>query len=405
MIRYLFVDMNAFFASVEQQEQPRLRGKPIGVVPVMADNTCCIAASYHAKACGVKTGTGVREAKRLCPRIQLVQARPMLYVEYHHRIVKAVESCLHVDHVCSIDEMYGRLLGGERDPERSERIGRAVKDAIAQRVGEQIHCSVGLAPNAWLAKVASDMQKPDGLTLVKREQLPERLYNLELPDLPGIGRRMTHRLYAHGVTTVAELCAMDEADLARIWNSTVLAGVWWRQLRGLDLPFKPTRRRTVGHSHVLPPELRTHDHARTVLARLIHKAARRMRNLGYSAGGMAVSIRFTHGTRWSRRVSLGGAWGGCRDTLTMLQAINPHYRTLPPGNPLKVGITLFDLAPDCGTSAPLFENQRRRDRLSDAIDRIDTKYGKHTLYFAAMFGAQHAAPTRISFTQIPQLGE
>src|ERR1700746_1386837 len=113
-LNWLFVDLNSYFASVEQEVRPDLRGRPVGVVPMMADTTCCIAASYEAKAFGVRTGTIVADAKRMCPDIVLVEARHEIYVEYHHRIVEAVETCLPVTAVMSIDEMVCRLMGRGR---------------------------------------------------------------------------------------------------------------------------------------------------------------------------------------------------------------------------------------------------------------------------------------------------
>src|ERR1017187_6716493 len=126
-LNWLFVDMNSYFASVEQDARPELRGHPVAIVPMMADSTCCIAASYEAKACGVKTGTIVAEAKRLCPGLVLVEARHELYVAYHHRIVEAVESCLPVTAVLSIDEMACRLRGRERPLVAALELGRRVK--------------------------------------------------------------------------------------------------------------------------------------------------------------------------------------------------------------------------------------------------------------------------------------
>src|SRR5580698_2495270 len=113
-LNWLFVDLNSYFASVEQEVRPDLRGRPVGVVPMMADTTVCIAASYEAKAFGVKTGTMVGDAKRICAEIVVVEARHELYVDYHHRVVEAVESCLPVTAVLSIDEMACRLLGREQ---------------------------------------------------------------------------------------------------------------------------------------------------------------------------------------------------------------------------------------------------------------------------------------------------
>ncbi len=186
-LNWLFVDLNSYFASVEQQARPELRGRPVGVVPMMADTTVCIAASYEAKAFGVRTGTVVADAKRMCPGMVLVEARHELYVEYHHRIVEAVESCLPVTAVLSMDEMACRLMGRERPLLAAMELGRKVKRAHPGAGRAHVRSSVGLATNRYLAKVASDMEKPDGLVALPLDILPEALRQLELRDLPGIG--------------------------------------------------------------------------------------------------------------------------------------------------------------------------------------------------------------------------
>ena len=143
----LFVDFDAYFASAEQHMQPHLRGKPVGIAPVMAETSCCIAASYEAKAHGIKTGTSIGDARKLCPGIQIVQARPAKYVELHHRLVAAVESCIHVEDVLSIDEMWCWLPYNLREPETVQDIGQKIKRAIHDQVGPWINGSVGAAPN------------------------------------------------------------------------------------------------------------------------------------------------------------------------------------------------------------------------------------------------------------------
>src|SRR6202142_889127 len=143
-LKWLFLDLNSYFASVEQELRPELRDRPMAVVPLLADTTCCIAASYEAKKYGVRTGTQVGEAKRLCPGIVLVEARHELYVDYHYRVVEAVESCLPVTSVMSIDEMACRLLGKEQPLLSALELARQVKDAVRQ-VGSTLRCSVGLA--------------------------------------------------------------------------------------------------------------------------------------------------------------------------------------------------------------------------------------------------------------------
>ena len=153
-LRWLFLDMNSFFASCEQQENPALRGQPVAVLPMMADTTCAIAASYEAKAFGIKTGTMVREAKQLCPALRLVQARPKLYVEYHHRILEAIETRIPIEDILSIDEVACRLDRVQREPEAARKLALAVKAAIREQVGACLTSSIGIASNKLLAKLA-----------------------------------------------------------------------------------------------------------------------------------------------------------------------------------------------------------------------------------------------------------
>lgn len=398
-LRYLFVDMNSFFASVEQQVDPRLRGRPVAVIPVETTSTSCIAASYEAKRFGIRTGTPVGQAMALCPDLVFRVANTACYVDHHHRIVEAVESCLHVDRVLSIDEMYGRLMGDEQQPARARAMALAVKRAIHDRVGTALCCSIGIAPNPWLAKVASDMHKPDGLTMLLPEQLPEALFGLELRDLPGIGRNMEHRLHAAGIHNVAALCQASQADLAGVWESRVLGTIWWEQLRGHDLPPRPTQRRTVGHSHVLSPEHRLPEKAKAVMVRMLHKAAMRMRRLGYHAGELHLGVTYVDGRRWRQRVTINPT----RDTLSLMRAVEPLWEQRPAGYVQKVGVTLTHLVADQSATLPLYESQAGLGRLASVMDRIDQRYGQHTIYHAGMWGAQASAPSRIAFTQIPDM--
>ena len=142
-VDWLFLDMNAYFASVEQQLQPELRGRPVAVVPVMTDRTCCIAASYEARPYGVRTGTNVGEARRRCPQLRIVEAGHERYIRVHNQIVAAVETVLPVEKVCSIDEMVCKLSLHQRGVADAVEVGKAVKAAIADQVGQHLRCSVG----------------------------------------------------------------------------------------------------------------------------------------------------------------------------------------------------------------------------------------------------------------------
>jgi len=392
----LFLDLNAYFASVEQQLRPELRKQPVAVVAVNTDSTCCIAASYEARAFGIKTGTHVGRARKMCPKLHIVEARPAVYVRFHHAIVDVVESCLPVDSIYSIDEVSCRLLGAEREPGRAVELAYQIKQELRQKVGEYIRCSIGLGPNRFLAKVATKMQKPDGLVVITPEELPNKLYSLALDDLPGIGKQMLKRLNRCGISTVQQLCEQSEKRLVEIWHS-VLGELWWHWLRGHDLPEAPTYRRTVGHSHVLPPESRNDEDARAVMVRLIHKAAARMRDLDYWARKLMVHVSFIHRGSWTEQASLGL----CQDTLTMLETFGELWASRPEGTPLRVGVMLCDLVPGNSATAPLFPEEQHRLQLARAMDGLNTRFGPHTVYFGGMHGAQDSAPMRISYTSIP----
>lgn len=399
-VDWLFLDMNAYFASAEQQRQPHLRGKPVAVVPTMTDRTCCIAVSYEARPFGVRTGTNVGDAKRLCPGIQLVEGRHEHYIRIHQAIVKAVETVLPVEKICSIDEMACRLAPQDRTPERATAVGEAVKRAIRTQVGEHLRCSIGLAPNRFLAKVGSNLQKPDGMSIISRAHLPYRLHSLALTDLPGIARNMQRRLAARGVTSTRQLCALSKPAMREIWNS-VLGEQWWHWLRGDEIEEKPTQRRTIGHSHVLPPDLRTECGCRSVLVRLLHKAAMRLRKEGYVARNLEVTVRYTgNDGRWSQRMPVGRT----QDTPTLLRALTDAWDNRPPGGiPLQAAVTLLGLERQTCRTLPLFPEDRQAAQAARTMDEVNEAIGPNTLYFASMHETREAAPLRIAFTRIPDV--
>ena len=399
-VEWLFLDMNSFFASVEQQLQPQLRGKPVAVVPVMTNRTCCIAASYEAREFGIRTGTNVGDARKACPHLRLVLANHENYIRIHHQIIAAVETVLPVEKVCSIDEMVCRISPHQRSLDDAVVLANRVKQAIYEQVGTHLRCSIGLAPNRFLAKVASNMQKPNGLTYITRNELPYKLYRLSLRDLPGIGRGMLARLQNRGVLTVRQLCSLSRANLTDVWQS-VLGEQWWCWLRGEDYLDVPTHRRTVSHSHVLAPEFRNDLGARGVLVRLIHKAASRLRRLGYWSRRMKLSLSYQHGwPKWRAVTYLSR----CQDTPSMLHAFEEMWSQRPPGGvPLKVGIVLWDLASNANTSLPLFVEEHRNLRATRAMDAINERVGPNSVYFASMHEAREQAPMRIAFTHIPDI--
>jgi DNA polymerase-4 len=419
-VNWLFVDLNSYFASVEQQARPELRGRPVGVVPTMADTTVCIAASYEAKAFGVKTGTVVADAKRMCPEIVLVEGRHELYTEYHHRVVEAVESCVPVTAVCSIDEMACRLMGRERPLLAALDLGRRVKERIKEQVGPMLRSSVGLATNRYLAKIASDMEKPDGLVALTLDVLPEALPRLVLRDLPGVGARTEERLNAKGIHTMDQLLALDCEQAGQLWGS-----VWgerlWHWLRGEDFEMADTEHlKSISHSHVLAPEMRTAEKAYAVAHKLLHKAAMRLRAHGLWASGIGLAIGFAVPRAQNKPVSSFGAptrgWKAeiklseCQDNSILIAALRRLWESRPSGgeydHPYFIGVHLAGLVPDRLHSLNLFDGldgEQSRARLLEAMDALNNKYGMSTLAPATMLTAYKAAPTRIAFHSIPEL--
>jgi len=397
-LHYLFVDFNSYFASVEQQERPELRRRPVAVVPMDVDTTVCIAASYEAKRFGVTTGTGVREAKQRCPSIVIVEARPSLYVEYHHKLIKAVESCIPVDHVLSIDEMVCQLTGSQKSRERSMKIAHQIKNTIYSTVGSELRCSIGIAPNVFLAKTASDMQKPDGLVVIDLDDLPECLFKLELRDFSGIGPRMERRLRQHGIHTVQDLWNADKNRLRKIWGG-IEGERMYENLRGEQVYSPPTHRSSVGHSHVLEPEFRTEGKAVAVIHRLLQKAAVRLRSYGYLAGSMLVKIHYLNGARWADEIHFTGT----HDTLLLINALTTMVNRKPVVKdiPFKVEITLFNLSEAKTATPTLFPSKRSSSALDAALDKLNARYSKQTIYFGGAHEALGSAPMRIAFNHIP----
>jgi DNA polymerase-4 len=243
----------------------------------VTDSTCCIAASYEAKVYGVKTGTMVKDAKILCPHIELVEARPKVYVEYQKKIIEAINENLPIHgRPLSVDEMSCSLMGRERFLPNATTIAYRIKQSI-RNLGVALRCSIGLAPNSYLAKVAADLCKPDGMTILLQKDLPRALFCLKLQDLPGISHAMERRITRRGITTVEQLCGLSSQQMRDVWGS-VLGERMCLWLCGTDLQDHANHpHKSLGKQHVLAPKYRTKDSAYLVGLKLLSNAAAKMR--------------------------------------------------------------------------------------------------------------------------------
>jgi DNA polymerase IV len=408
LLNALYVDFNSYFASVEQQFRPELRGKPIGVLAVMAETTCCIAASYEAKAFGIKTGTGVRDARKLCKDIIFIEARPPLYVDLHHKLIEIVESCTHVEKVLSIDEMVCFLTGSQKIKENALKLAAKIKCEINLQY-PFIRCSIGIAPNTFLAKTASNMQKPDGCVVIEDKDIPQKLFYLKLRALNGIGSQMEDRLARYGINSIEKLYAANKQELRAAWGS-IEGERYYDKLRGTEPIYVKNKRSSLGHSHVLPPELRHKDGARAVLHRLLQKAAMRMRSYELLTSHISIKIKLRHNkTKETARFYSESAITSTDNSLKLtenLEILLNGFSTINSEfEPIAVSVNFSHLSSAVEYINDLFAKKPSlaESKLNKALDILNLKYGKNTVYFAGAHSALKDAPMRIAFNHIPDL--
>ena len=399
----LYIDFDGFFASCEEQADPGLHGRPVGVIPFAgARNSCVIAANAAAKRFGVKTGTPIAEARRLCPRIALPPQRPDLYVRIHHRIIAAVLSVLPIDVVCSIDECAA-VLGGR---DRPEEIAGRIKSRVRAAVGERITCSIGCAPNRWLAKIAADLEKPDGLTVLLPGDLPGPLLHLGLEALPGVGKRMHARLKRSGIATIEDIWNTSPGRLRSVWGNVTGARCWYA-LHGYAVEPPVTRRGSIGHGRVLPPGERSALSARPMARQLVVKAARRLRREGFLARRLTLSADCLDAPSWTASTLVERA----NDDLTCLGVLSALWTALTRarGRAALFRVTVsFDRlvsSDEAQLELPLGEPDegRRLGRLTAAVDSINGRYARTLVGYGGCAPPGGYAGAKIAYGRIPQL--
>ncbi|MBA2114385.1 Y-family DNA polymerase [Bremerella alba] len=399
-VNWMMQDMNSFFASAEQFLRPELRNRAIGVVPLDSDYTSIIAASYEAKRCGIQTGTKAHEAKRLCPRIQLVRARPSVYVEIHHDLLKSVDRCAEVHHVYSIDEWTIKLCGRYQQIEHAVQLAGAIKRQLRQDFGPWLTSSIGIAPTRLLAKTASNLKKPDGLTVLPIAELPGRLSHLSLEDLPGLGRGMVSRLNNSRIRTIEELWKLDRRQALQLWGS-VSGARWWDGFHGIDAPEPPTQRHSMSHGRVLDPRLRNESGAHCILVLLLCKLSRRLRQTGYCSRNLQLTLSGDRGALFNEKIDLPCV----QDTLSILHQFERLWRRRPQNlrGLKKVDVTVSKLEPRSEVSGYLFDEISQSQRLSHALDEISDRWGANAIYFANTHAYRDVLEDKIAFGRIPEL--
>ena len=305
--------------------------------------------------------------------------------------------------------MACRLLGRERFLGNATTLAYRIKQSL-RNLGVALRCSIGLAPNCYLAKTAADLCKPDGMTVLLKADLPNALYCMKLRDVVGISHAMEKRLHNHGITTVEQLCKLSSQQMRDIWGS-VQGETMWYYLQGEDWKEKEDGpRKSIGKQHVLAPKYRTREQAYLVGLKLLSNAAIKLRRLNLWARGIGITIAFTHWGKEIQNSNIPSGWNAhrnisaCRDTITLQDHFRELWRDCPANTPVHVGVWLYDLIPDKSLSMGFFDDEKR-EVVNTTMDKINKKYGQHTVYLGGLHGLGDAAPTRIPFFSVPELAD
>jgi DNA polymerase-4 len=300
------------------------------------------------------------------------------------------------------------LTGKWREPANALALARQIKEGLRQNVGECIRCSIGLSTNRYLAKVATDLQKPDGLVVLHPNDLPGRLMDSELRDFPGIGRNMETRLNGAGIYTFEQLWACPPKRLRAAWGS-VQGERFWHALRGVEIADEETQRGSVGHSHVLSPEQRPPAVAERVTRRLLLKAAGRLRRMEYVAECLTVSVRLENGMRLEN----ARKFQPLSDSVTLQECFTVMWSELAQEigrhRVKKTAVTLSGLSPEVShTQLELFaggppaEALEKRARLSKVLDGLTEKFGRDAVTIGITPGEGTSfTGAKIAFNRVP----
>ncbi len=423
------VDMDSFFASVEQQANPALRGVPIAVSGDPKSRTVVAAASKEAKKFGVRSAMTIGDARRLCPQIQFVLGDPDKYVEVSRRVIGILESFTPDVEVTSIDEAFLDVTGWA-DADGAVHLAQEIKRRVRDEVGEWITCSVGSAPNKRLGNLGSEFDKPDGLVVVlEGGDVPyslsaasaraeskgalrqaqgirdthlliisrsDLLASLKLRDLCGIGERIEVRLHGMGITTVGGLAAASLDLLVEEFGS------YGYELHDMAMGHDASsvgagdaEPKSMGHATTLPKDLKTLAEIQPVVEELSEKVAARLRHHGYRGSTIHVVLRFRDFTSRSEQTTISDATDdGLRISREVMHVLG-EWRLRQPVR--LVGVSIGKLIRANPEQSSLFSKDRRWRAATGALDRANDRYGDWTVRRASIHDERYLRKVAAAF--------
>ncbi len=380
----IHIDMNAFFASVEQQTNPALQGKPIAVTGT--GRTVVTTASYEARAFGVKTGMNTWQARQQCPHLIFVTGDNRKYTSTSRQIMGMLLEYTPLVEVVSIDEAFMDVTGSLAIFGSAERIAYLIKARIRHRFG--LTCSVGIAPNKRLAKVASEMQKPDGLTVIPPKEVSRIMEQLPIGALCGIGRKTERQLNQLGIRTCGELGRYPVEILTRKFG--IVGERLSRMGQGIDGdPVVPAEEaeevKSVGHSMTLDRDITDRKEILKYLLQLSEMVGRRARRHGVTGKTVHLTIRYADFTTFGRQATLRSHTNASPEIYREAVAI---LDTLVLEQPVRLlGVRITNLAYH-GTQLPIFPEERRHVLATGAMDLVNDKFGEFTVTFGSIVEAE-----------------
>lgn len=371
----MFIDLNSAFATTEQQARPSLRGRAMGVTNRVSQYCCVIAASYEAKAMGIKVGMNLQEAKKICPDFVILESDPPKYHYVYQKLIKIMSDYSPNFTMKSIDEGVIDFHGMDyllKNRTMSD-IGYEIKRRVKEEIGSYTTINVGIAPNRFLAKQAANWHKPDGLDVIDHHNLLNYYEGIKLTDLTGIAQRFESRLKAASIFTPLQFFDTSADILKRHVFHSVIGEDWHNRLHGWEVDANPTNRMQVGRQFVL--DVRTTDE-NLILPRfhyLCETTGKKLRHIGMSARGVIVWAHFANGERWHNRTTY--AYSFYTDKQIYSRALNQFSKRPKHMVISSMGITCFMLEPSARDQRSLFEEINKEDLLTFAIDEINERYG------------------------------
>ncbi len=390
----MHIDMNAFFASVEQQANPDLRGKPIAVIGSHG-RTVITTSSYEARAFGVKTGMAKWEALKTCPQLIFVVGDNRKYTYTSSRIIEMMRQYTPLVEVFSIDEAWLDVTHSLQLFGSAERIAYLLKAQIRQSFG--ITCSIGIAPNKLLAKLASDMQKPDGLTIIRPEEVSKVLETMPIKELCGIGRKMERHLNLLSIRSCGQLGRADEQMLTRKFGIMGKRYKEWGQ--GIDhSPVVPQDEdddvKSVGHSMTLRRDVDTREDILKYLLQLSEMVGLRARRYGVSGKTVTLYIRFAdYFSNAGKQETLSSYINQSDEIYKAATAILNSIKIEQKVRLL--GISLSNLQHH-SQQLPLFPEEQRKAKMTQAMDAVNNKLGDFTVTYGSLLQTEEKGSHVIS---------